>query len=80
MKPPRKPPRKVITFNDPQSAIEGLLQARVSRLFQSNVRLAGALVKLRDFYRAEVPLETAGELLAEVDAALASAEKTEDLD
>jgi hypothetical protein len=80
MKPPRKPPRKVITFSDPQSAIEGLLQARVARLFQSNVRLAGALVKLRDFYLAEVPSETAGELLTEVDAALASAEKTEDLD
>jgi hypothetical protein len=80
MQSPRKPPRKIITFNDPQSAIEGLLQARVARLFQSNVRLAGVLVKLRDFYLAEVPSESAGELLTEVDAALASAEKTEDLD
>ena len=80
MKLPKKTPRKVIVFNDPQSAIEGLLQARVTRLFRSNELLAGALVKLRDFYLAGVPHETAKDVLSEVERALASAEKAEDLD
>ena len=80
MKSPKKAPRKVIVFNDPQSAIEGLLQARVTRLFRSNELLAGALVKLRDFYLAGVPYETAKDVLAEVETALASAETAEDLD
>ena len=78
--PMKKLPRKVIAFNAPQSAIEGLLQVRVSRLFESNVLLAGALVKLRDFYLAGVPFETAKEALAEVETALVFAEKAEDLD
>ena len=80
MKLPKKTPRKVIVFNDPQSAIEGLLQARVTRLFKSNELLAGALVKLRDFYLAGIPHETAKDVLAEVETALASAETAEDLD
>ncbi len=80
MKLPKKAPRKAIVFNDPQSAIEGLLQARVTRLFKSNELLAGALVKLRDFYLAGIPLETAKGVLAEVETALASAETAEDLD
>jgi hypothetical protein len=80
MNPPRKPPRKAIAFGHPQSAIEGLLQARVERLFESNTLLTGALVKLRDFYLAGVLPATAAEVLAEVQTALASAEKALDLD
>jgi hypothetical protein len=80
MKPPRKPPRKAIAFRHPQSAIEGLLEARVERLFESNVLLTGALVKLRDFYLAGIPSAAAAEILAECQNAIASAEKAQDLD
>ncbi len=79
MNPPRKPPRKAIAFRRPQSAIEGLLQARVERLFESNMLLTEALVNLRDFYLAGVPSATASEVLAGVEAAIASAEKAQDL-
>lgn len=80
MKSPRKPPRQAIAFKHPQSAIEGLLEARVERLFASNELLAGALVKLRDFYLAGIPPVAAAEILAEVETALASSEKAQDLD
>jgi hypothetical protein len=80
MMPPRKPPRKAIAFRHAQSAIEGLLEARVERLFESNVQLTGALVKLRDLYFAGVPPAAADETLAEVQTAIAFAEKAQDLD
>jgi hypothetical protein len=80
MAPPRNPPRKAIAFRQPQSAIEGLLQARVERLFESNALVTDALAKLRDFYLAGVPSAAAADMLADVETAIASAEKAQDLD
>jgi len=71
---------RAIAFRDAQSAIEGLLQARVERLFDSNARLTGALAKLRDFYLAGVPPSAAADIIEEVETAIASAEKAQDLD
>jgi hypothetical protein len=80
MTPPRKTTPRAIAFHQPQSAIEGILQARVERLFESNARLTGALVKLRDFYLAGIPSAAATEILDEVQIAITSAEKAQDLD
>ena len=80
MAQPRKPSPRAIAFQQPQTAIEGLLQARVERLFDSNARLTGALVKLRDFYLAGVPYTAAADILDEVEIAISSAEKAQDLD
>jgi hypothetical protein len=80
MSPPRKMTPRAIAFRQPQSAIEGLLQARVERLFDSNARLTGALVKLRDFYLAGIPSTAATDILFEVETAISSAEKAQDLD
>lgn len=76
----KKPAPRAIAFRQPQSAIEGLLQARVERLFESNARLTEALAKLRDFYLAGVPSAAAADMLDEVQTAIASAEKAQDLD
>jgi hypothetical protein len=76
----RKTTPRALAFRQPQSAIEGLLQARVERLFESNARLTGALVKLRDFYLAGIPSTAASDILYEVDSAISSAEKAQDLD
>lgn len=80
MTPPRKMTPRALAFRQPQSAIEGLLQARVERLFESNTRLTGALVKLRDFYLAGIPSSAASDILDEVAMAITSAEKAQDLD
>jgi hypothetical protein len=80
MTPPRKAQPRALAFRQPQSAIEGLLQARVERLFDSNARLTGALVKLRDFYLAGIPSTAAVDILDEVAIAISSAEKAQDLD
>jgi hypothetical protein len=80
MDPVRKPTPRALAFRHPQSAIEGLLQARVERLFDSNARLTGALAKLRDFYLAGIPATAASDILEEVETAIASAEKAQDLD
>jgi hypothetical protein len=80
MSSPRKTTPRALAFGQPQSAIEGLLQARVERLFDSNARLTGALVKLRDFYLAGIPAAAAADVLDEVETAISSAEKAQDLD
>jgi hypothetical protein len=50
MKPPKKPPHRVITSADPQSAIAPSLDTWLSRLVDSNDALVEALVLLRDLY------------------------------
>jgi hypothetical protein len=50
MKPPKKPPHRVITSADAQSAIAASLDTWLSRLVDSNEALVEALVLLRDLY------------------------------
>ena len=48
MELPRKPPHRVITFKDAQSAIDGTLETWLPRLVESNDALEEALLLLRD--------------------------------
>jgi hypothetical protein len=50
MELPRKPPHRVITFKDAQSAIDGTLETWLPRLVESNDALEEALLLLRDLY------------------------------
>jgi hypothetical protein len=65
-----KPPVKATVYPDPQSAVDGLLDAWLPRLIESNEILMAALVKLRDSYLAGTPLAEAAETLSEVKDAL----------
>jgi hypothetical protein len=66
MDPAKKPPHKVVTFDDAQSAIDGTLEAWLPRLVESNDALEQALLLLRD-------LHVAGQSIAE-DAVLKQVE------
>jgi hypothetical protein len=46
----KKPPHRVITFKDAQSAIDGTLETWLPRLVESNDALEEALLLLRDLY------------------------------
>jgi hypothetical protein len=50
MQTPKKPPHKVITFRDAQSAIDGTLETWLPRLVESNDVLEEALLLLRDLH------------------------------
>jgi hypothetical protein len=50
MDAPKKPPLKVVTFKDAQSAIDGTLEDWIPRLVDSNDALEQALLLLRDLY------------------------------
>ena len=50
MELPKKPPHKVITFKDAQSAIAGTLETWLPRLVETNDALEEALLLLRDLY------------------------------
>jgi hypothetical protein len=50
MDAPKKPPLKVVTFKDAQSAIDGTLEDWLPRLVESNDALEQALLLLRDLY------------------------------
>lgn len=50
MELPQKPPHKVITFKDAQSAIAGTLETWLPRLVETNDALEEALLLLRDLY------------------------------
>jgi hypothetical protein len=50
MELPKKPPHRVITFQDAQSAIDGTLEVWLPRLVESNDALEEALLILRDLY------------------------------
>jgi hypothetical protein len=50
MEMPKKPPNRVITFNDAQSAIDGTLENWLPRLVESNDALEEALLLMRDLY------------------------------
>jgi hypothetical protein len=50
MELPKKPPHRVITFQDAQSAIAGTLETWLPRLVESNDALEKALLLMRDLY------------------------------
>jgi hypothetical protein len=50
MDPAKKPPHKVVTFDDAQAAIDGTLEAWLPRLVESNDALEQALLLLRDLH------------------------------
>jgi hypothetical protein len=50
MELPKKPPHRVITFQDAQSAIAGTLETWLPRLVESNDALEEALILMRDLY------------------------------
>jgi hypothetical protein len=50
MELPKKPPHKVVTFKDAQSAIAGTLETWLPRLVETNDALEEALLLLRDLY------------------------------
>jgi hypothetical protein len=50
MELPKKPPHKVTTFQDAQSAIDGTLETWLPRLVESSDALEEALLLLRDLY------------------------------
>jgi hypothetical protein len=50
MEMPKKPPNRVIAFNDAQSAIDGTLENWLPRLVESNDALEEALLLMRDLY------------------------------
>jgi hypothetical protein len=50
METPKKPPHRIVTFDDAQSAIDGTLETWLPRLVESNDALEEALLLLRDLY------------------------------
>jgi hypothetical protein len=66
----KKPPSSVVEFPDAHAAIDGLLDAWLPRLIESNEILTDALVRLRDFHLAGAHPVPAEQLRAEVEAAL----------
>jgi hypothetical protein len=50
MEPPKKPPGKIVTFQDAQSALAGTLEAWLPRLVESNDALERALLLLKDLH------------------------------
>ena len=77
MEPQRKPPAKAKEFTDAQGAIDATLDALLPRLIESNDSLIAALTRLRDFYLTGKPMPGAEAVLAEVEAALEQAAKTQ---
>ena len=73
----RKPPAKAQEFTDAQSAIDFTLDTWLPRLIESNDSLIAALTRLRDFYKTGTPMPGAEAVLAEVEAALEQAAKTQ---
>lgn len=67
---PKKPPNRVVEFPDAHAAIDGLLDAWLPRLIESNEILTAALIRVRDLYFSGAPPVAADRVLAEVDAAL----------
>jgi hypothetical protein len=69
MEVPKKPPHKVITFQDAQSAIDGTLETWLPRLVESSDALEEALLLLRDLYLSRSSL-TEDAVLKRVEEAL----------
>ena len=74
---PKKPPERVIEFADSQAAIDGLLEAWLPRVIESNDILTAALVRVRDFYLAGAPPVAVDGVLAEVEVALQKAARAQ---
>jgi hypothetical protein len=66
----KKPPAKAITFADPQTAIDGLLDDWLPRLIESNEILTAALLSIIGLCSVESSSVIAQRVQAEVDAAL----------
>jgi hypothetical protein len=66
----KKPSSNVVEFPDAHAAIDGLLDAWLPRLIESNEILTDALVHVRDFHLAGGPLVPLEQVRAEVEAAL----------
>ena len=71
---PKKPPQKVITFKDAQSAIDGTLETWLPRLVESNDALEEALLLLKRLYFSRTSLAEEV-VLKRVDEALDKAAK-----
>jgi hypothetical protein len=69
----KKPPVKAMAYPDAQSAVDGVLEAWLPRLIESNELLMAALIKLRECYLTGTPPDDAGEALARAKAALEQA-------
>jgi hypothetical protein len=74
MVPPKKSD-KVIEVAQPQDAY-ARVESFMRRLMESNLALAAALVRLRDFYLAGAPPLVADKVLAQVETALEMAKRT----
>jgi hypothetical protein len=74
---PKKPPDRVIEFADSQAAIDGLLEAWLPRVVESNDILTAALLRVRDFYLAGAPPAAADGVLAAVELALERAARAQ---
>jgi hypothetical protein len=72
METPKKPPHRMVTFNDAQSAIDGTLETWLPRLVESNDALEEALLLLRDLYLSRNSL-TEDAVLKRVEEALEKA-------
>ena len=73
----KKPPGNVIEFPDAHAAIDGLLDAWLPRLIESNEILTNALLRVRHFILSQAPSLEADRLLAEVEDALQRAVKAQ---
>jgi hypothetical protein len=56
METPKKPPSRLTTFKDAQSAIDGTLENWLPRLIESNDALEDALLLLKDLYFSQTSL------------------------
>jgi hypothetical protein len=70
---PKKLPNNVIEFPDVHAAIDGLLDAWLPRLIESNEILIDALLRVRKLYLPGAPEVAAERVLAEVELALEKA-------
>jgi hypothetical protein len=67
---PKKPPTNVIQFPDAHAAIDGLLDAWLPRLIESNEILTATLLRVRDYCLGGALPVAADQLLAEVESGL----------
>lgn len=72
-----KPPNSLVEYPDAHAAIDGLLDAWLPRLIESNEILTDALVRVRDLYLAGAPLVAAERVLAEIEVALERAARAQ---